>query len=146
MSLAHIHALAKKVKLPKRLLNMRSIPPCALCLFRKTQRKLWRSKGQHRHIRGNDCKSGEECSMDQIFISSTRLSPQTCSNPTKRRCVGKQLTIDHHLDLYHVTHLEHFTTEEVTRTKQSCGRAESACMNTLKKIVQTIACLLIRNF
>ena len=78
-----MHVLAKKGKLPSKLLNVKVALPCASCLFGRAHRKAWRSKGNHEHVKSQDCKAGDECSMDQIVISSPGIMPQIAGKLTK---------------------------------------------------------------
>ena len=132
-SLQDMHALARKDKLPKKLLKIKSTPPCASCLFGRAHRKPWRAKGDARTIRKEGCKPGEECSVDQIVVSSPGLVPQTSGKPAKRRHVGSQLTMDHESNYCCVAHLEDFSVAESLNAKHMHERAASACGNTVRK-------------
>lgn len=111
ISLSNIHTLAKKGILQSKLLKIKSTPPCSSCLFGRVHRRPWRSKGAMKNIR-KECQPGEECSVDQIVMSSPGLIPQTRGKPTKRRYVGSQITIDHATNFCHAAHLEDFMASE----------------------------------
>lgn len=134
ISLRDMRMLAKRGKLPKRLLNIKTTPPCASCVFGKAHRRPWRRKGGDKHIRSQPGKAGEDCSMDQIVMSSPGLALQTSGKPTKRRYAGSQVSIDHAADLCHVSHLEDFTAEETIKAKKNYERKAASCGHALRKI------------
>ena len=68
ISLTDMHVLAKKGKIPKKILNIKSPLPCASCLFGTAHRWPWRNKGNYKNTRSKSYKAGDECSINQIII------------------------------------------------------------------------------
>ena len=112
ISLSNLHVLAKKGKVLLRLLNVKSTPPCTSCLFGRVHRKPQRSKGSPGSIRKDNCKPGDECSVNQIVISLPGIVPQSIGRLTKQRYIGSQVTIDHITNYCHIAYLEEFTMTE----------------------------------
>ena len=107
ISLSNLHTLAKKGIVPSKILNIKTTPPCASCLFGRAHRKPWRTKATSGSIR-KKCQPGEECSVHQIVISSPSLMSQNTGKRTKCHYVGSQLTVDHAANYCHIAHLKDF--------------------------------------
>ena len=100
-SFKYLLRLSKRWVIPRKLSKTRKLPPFVVCLFRKSHKRLWSTKGKR--LGGTISKISETrpravTSIDRMFYSQPGLNPQINGSLTHSRFWEATVFVDHYYD------------------------------------------------
>ena len=121
--------LCKRGYLPRRFLALKNHNiTCPSCIFGKSKRKPWRTKGQPGSLRSEEEASpGAKVSIDHVISAQPGLVPRMDGRHTKDRITGACVFIDNHTR-YSYTHLQtSIDGEQTLAAKQGFEQHAHSC-------------------
>ena len=83
---------------PRNISKIRKLPPCVACIFGKSHKRPWSTKGKHsgRPIRKPlDTRPGAMTSIEQIVSAQPGIIPQVTGYLTHERFWTSNIFVDH---------------------------------------------------
>ena len=97
-SFKYLIRLSKRGIIPRKLINIRKLPPCVACIFGKYHKRSWRTKVKHSSLairKPSETRPGAMTSIDQMVSSQLGLIIQVIGDPNHARFWAATVCVDH---------------------------------------------------